>query len=120
MQTKQEVDEVCVRILFVMLSKQAAVQRCSINSVGVNAVGICIGAQRKNSKQENSKHKKCGNSGLAKLFQFHHAIQFFPLSPKINTNTSTNNALSVWHRLSLRVAGKRSAVAHGSNIEAIN
>ena len=42
----------------------------------INPIGIRSGAQRKSSKQENSKHKKYRKSILAEFFRFYHAIQF--------------------------------------------
>ncbi len=42
----------------------------------INSIGVRSGAQRKNSKQENSKHKKYRKRGLAEFFRFYHAIQF--------------------------------------------
>ena len=80
MQAKQEVDEVCIGILLVTKADPFKVGRKGRNSIVldiyIKSISIRICAQRKNSNQENSKHKKCGKHRPAELFHFYHAIQF--------------------------------------------
>ncbi len=82
MQAKQEVDEVCVRIFLVAKPDPAKVRRKGRDSVGIRSdihiksVGVCVSAQSKNSNQEDSKHKECGQHRPAEPFHFYHAIKF--------------------------------------------
>ena len=79
-QTKQEVDEVGIGILGIVQTESAEVVHGSRGHFGLGRrldfIGTCIDAQRKNSNQENSKHKKCRKHRPAELFRFYHAIKF--------------------------------------------
>ena len=79
-QTKQEVDEVGIGILGIVQTEPAEVVHGSRGHFGLGRcldfISTRIGAQRKNSNQENSKHKKCRKHRPAELFRFYHAIKF--------------------------------------------
>ena len=124
MQTKQEVDEVCVGILLVMQSEARKVGRNGRYRGAYvdicDSISIRVGAQCKNSYQENSKHKKCGKRGPAEPFRFYHAIKFssFPLRMHTNTYTAMRYPCSIDYPSPS--AGKQSALIHGSGRTAIN